>query len=417
MRRDIAAGRLPSVQPFHAMAYPFSPELALAISRQYAAHCLSQAQRMGVPRLAHPPATRLAPGERLRVAYVSSDFGNHPLSHLMGAVFGMHDRRRVGSMAQGRAGQWEGTGRRLSRSQVAARLAPTAAALPAPPSPPPQQGGGVLLRADAGRRLLVARAHRGGGGALCGRQRLARGRRGASHLGRPRPRGGQPQRLHQGRAQRGVCAAPRARAGLVPGLPRHHRRALFALAGAGPRRVPARQPRLLQRGHRLHAALLLCQRLQAGAARGWVDAWTEGECVAEGKARCARSRHSCPTPSCSRPAPQAHREVLDPANLPSRAEVGLPEGKVVYSCANQLYKVGGVRVGEGAGLVGAGAGGRVSPGLGRCRWRAHARYRPPTRSTVRPRDLHHVVQHPAPRPRLGALAAALPALWRGTHQV
>ncbi len=33
---------------------------------------------------------------------------------------------------------------------------------------------------------------------------------------------------------------------------------------------------------------------------------------------------------------QAHREVLDPASLPTRAEIGLPEGKVVYACANQL---------------------------------------------------------------------------------
>lgn len=27
--------------------------------------------------------------------YVSSDFGNHPLSHLMGSVFGMHDRANI----------------------------------------------------------------------------------------------------------------------------------------------------------------------------------------------------------------------------------------------------------------------------------------------------------------------------------
>lgn len=27
--------------------------------------------------------------------YVSSDFGNHPLSHLMGSVFGMHNRKNV----------------------------------------------------------------------------------------------------------------------------------------------------------------------------------------------------------------------------------------------------------------------------------------------------------------------------------
>lgn len=29
-----------------------------------------------------------------RVGYVSSDLGNHPLSHLMQSVFGMHDRTR-----------------------------------------------------------------------------------------------------------------------------------------------------------------------------------------------------------------------------------------------------------------------------------------------------------------------------------
>lgn len=95
VRRDLAAGKLPAVQPFHAMAYPFGPELALAISRQYAEQCALAAARLGLPLLPHPAARRLGGGERLRVAYVSSDFGNHPLSHLMGSVFGLHDRARV----------------------------------------------------------------------------------------------------------------------------------------------------------------------------------------------------------------------------------------------------------------------------------------------------------------------------------
>lgn len=62
---------------------------------RYAEHCTLTASRLGLPRLAHPPAQPLLPGQRLRVAYVSSDFGNHPLSHLMASVFGMHDRHRV----------------------------------------------------------------------------------------------------------------------------------------------------------------------------------------------------------------------------------------------------------------------------------------------------------------------------------
>lgn len=94
-RRELAKGRLPPVQPFHAMAYPFSADLALAISVKYAEHCILSASRLGAPKLPHPPARALAPGERLRVGYVSSDFGNHPLSHLMGSVFGLHNLSRV----------------------------------------------------------------------------------------------------------------------------------------------------------------------------------------------------------------------------------------------------------------------------------------------------------------------------------
>ena len=95
VRNDLACGRLPPVQPFHAMAYPFSAELALAISAKYAQYCALTASRMRPLPMTHPPARPLGRGERLRVAYVSSDFGNHPLSHLMGSVFGLHDRSQV----------------------------------------------------------------------------------------------------------------------------------------------------------------------------------------------------------------------------------------------------------------------------------------------------------------------------------
>ena len=78
------------------MAYPFSADLALAISSKYAKHCALTASRLGLTGLLpHPPAKPLSPGERLRIGYVSSDFGNHPLSHLMASVFGMHNRAQV----------------------------------------------------------------------------------------------------------------------------------------------------------------------------------------------------------------------------------------------------------------------------------------------------------------------------------
>ncbi|XP_038890983.1 probable UDP-N-acetylglucosamine--peptide N-acetylglucosaminyltransferase SEC [Benincasa hispida] len=59
IKRQINMSVLPSVQPFHAIAYPIGPLLALKIS------------------------------------YVSNDFDNHPLPHLMGSVFGMHNREHV----------------------------------------------------------------------------------------------------------------------------------------------------------------------------------------------------------------------------------------------------------------------------------------------------------------------------------
>ena len=94
VRMSLGSGVLPPVQPFHAMAYPFGEDLALEISKAHARHCQMMAGALGVGDLGHPERRPLAKGERLRVGYVSSDFGNHPLSHLMGSVFGMHDRTK-----------------------------------------------------------------------------------------------------------------------------------------------------------------------------------------------------------------------------------------------------------------------------------------------------------------------------------
>ncbi|XP_060180923.1 probable UDP-N-acetylglucosamine--peptide N-acetylglucosaminyltransferase SEC [Lycium barbarum] len=97
LRRQIKTSIIPSVQPFHAIAYPLDPMLALDISRKYAQHCSVIAARYSLPAFTHPPPLPIKGGvmTRLRVGYVSSDFGNHPLSHLMGSVFGMHDKENV----------------------------------------------------------------------------------------------------------------------------------------------------------------------------------------------------------------------------------------------------------------------------------------------------------------------------------
>ena len=45
----------------------------------------------GITAGQHPPAAPLL-GRRLRVGYVSADFREHPLSHLMQGLFRHHDR-------------------------------------------------------------------------------------------------------------------------------------------------------------------------------------------------------------------------------------------------------------------------------------------------------------------------------------
>lgn len=97
LRRQIKMSVLPSVQPFHAIAYPIDPMLALEISCKYAAHSALVAARYSLPPFTYPSALVKSEGSngRLRVGYVSSDFGNHPLSHLMGSIFGLHNRENV----------------------------------------------------------------------------------------------------------------------------------------------------------------------------------------------------------------------------------------------------------------------------------------------------------------------------------
>uniref|UniRef100_A0A804NQY5 O-GlcNAc transferase C-terminal domain-containing protein n=2 Tax=Zea mays TaxID=4577 RepID=A0A804NQY5_MAIZE len=80
-------------------SFPFVFYIPLFIgSRKYAAHYSLIYSRFRLPPFVHPPPIPVkAEGKhcRLKVGYVSSDFGNHPLSHLMGSVFGMYDRANI----------------------------------------------------------------------------------------------------------------------------------------------------------------------------------------------------------------------------------------------------------------------------------------------------------------------------------
>ncbi|CAH0473103.1 unnamed protein product [Peronospora belbahrii] len=84
-------GVLPSVQPFHALVYPLSMQRFQDISRRYADRAKLNVSLVNLPPMCFKNKRA---SERLRIGYVSSDLGNHPLAHLMQSVFGMHDKSR-----------------------------------------------------------------------------------------------------------------------------------------------------------------------------------------------------------------------------------------------------------------------------------------------------------------------------------
>jgi len=85
--------RLPSVHPHHSMLYPLSHHFRKAIAGRHAQLCLEKIQVLHKPPYRF--SSNVAPDGRLRIGYVSSDFGNHPTSHLMQSIPGVHNRSRV----------------------------------------------------------------------------------------------------------------------------------------------------------------------------------------------------------------------------------------------------------------------------------------------------------------------------------
>ncbi len=75
------------------MLYPLTHEQRKAIGNRHAQLCLEKIAVLHKAPYAFP--RQLAPDGRLRIGYVSSDFGNHPTSHLMQSIPGLHDRTKV----------------------------------------------------------------------------------------------------------------------------------------------------------------------------------------------------------------------------------------------------------------------------------------------------------------------------------
>jgi len=86
--------RLPSVHPHHSMLYPLTHHQRRGIGARHAALCVEKVMTLCREPYQHPADLR-ASGGRLRIGYVSSDFGNHPTSHLMQSIPGHHNMKNV----------------------------------------------------------------------------------------------------------------------------------------------------------------------------------------------------------------------------------------------------------------------------------------------------------------------------------
>lgn len=86
-----SSDKLCSVHPHHSILYPLSNRARREIAARHAHLYLQKAIMCSQTKFTHSNKLK----GRLRIGYVSSDFGNHPTSHLMQSIPGMHGRENV----------------------------------------------------------------------------------------------------------------------------------------------------------------------------------------------------------------------------------------------------------------------------------------------------------------------------------
>ncbi|GAA96750.1 glycosyltransferase family 41 protein [Mixia osmundae IAM 14324] len=90
---QLTATAVPTVLPFHTFTYPLDArEIRLISHRNALRISMSALSQPWMPTHVYPPPP--PPSPKINIGYVSSDFNNHPLSHLMQSIFGMHDLDR-----------------------------------------------------------------------------------------------------------------------------------------------------------------------------------------------------------------------------------------------------------------------------------------------------------------------------------
>ncbi|KAI1371479.1 glycosyltransferase family 41 protein [Hypoxylon crocopeplum] len=91
---SLAVPAAPTVLPFHTFTCPLTARDIRMISQRNAARIsCSTLKSPWLPSSVYPPPP--PPSPQLNVGYISSDFNNHPLAHLMQSVFGIHNPSRA----------------------------------------------------------------------------------------------------------------------------------------------------------------------------------------------------------------------------------------------------------------------------------------------------------------------------------
>jgi protein O-GlcNAc transferase len=83
-------GEIPAEDPFGAVSRDMDPAYLLRVARAYS-HVIAEIGNQLRKRVAAVP--RPSEDSRITVGYVSSDFRNHAISHLIGGLFAHHDRK------------------------------------------------------------------------------------------------------------------------------------------------------------------------------------------------------------------------------------------------------------------------------------------------------------------------------------
>lgn len=84
----------PTVLPFHTFTCPLPAKDIRMISQRNALRISCSTLRASwLPATVYPPPA--PPVDCLNIGYISSDFNNHPLAHLMQSVFGLHDTSKA----------------------------------------------------------------------------------------------------------------------------------------------------------------------------------------------------------------------------------------------------------------------------------------------------------------------------------